>query len=454
MVKKPVVPTKPVAQAVKPTAAPTPAPPEPKRVLESLDFTPSGSYTAHETSAEPKSQKATSQVAPTPAFKPVLQPVSKPLSNAASQPAPKPTSKPASPAISTAPPLDGLTDGLLEASMELTETGGGTHQAIEETAILYANEQDDAALATLEAAVAGNLGAATDQAWAMLFDLYQLMGKREPFEQRAFEYSVKFEKSPPTWVAANKQPIAAALSAGGQAYVAFSVAINETSDKQMAQLEKLVAKGPVARVEFTKVKDIDVPGAVMLLKALKLARKSKCELVMVGAPQFIELLKTKIEVGRRDGEELWLLLIELYQHTGEHDPFEEWALNYAITFELSPPSWETPPPKKGGKPAALAVATEEIAESEMFTFVGQISSAGPDTLQGLRDYANDHDIVVIDCTDLKRMDFVSAGMFLNALTNLQVAGKSVTIRQPNHLVWGLFVVLGIHQVVHVERRRF
>jgi len=426
--KKPVVPAKPVAPAVKPVVAPETTAPEPKRELESLDFTSDGSYTVHESEPAPKAQQP-------------------------SRPAPQATTQPAAQPPSSAPPLDDLTDGLLEASMELTESGGGSHQSIEETAILYANGQDAAALATLEAAVAGNLGAATDQAWAMLFDLYQLMEKRESFEQRAFEYSVKFEKSPPTWVVASKLPLNPTSEVGGQAFVALADTINAASEKQIAQLEKLVAKGPVARVEFAKVQDVDAPGAAMLLKVLKLARKCKCELVMVAAPQFIELCKRKIEVGRRDGEDVWLLLIELYQNTGEQELFEEWALNYAITFELSPPSWENLPAKKAGKPVT-SVAQEEAAELEMFSLIGEMSSAGSDALQRLQDYANDHANVVIDCTGLKRMDFVSAGMFLNTLTNLQVAGKNVTLRQPNQLILGLFNVLGIDQVVHVERRKF
>ena len=55
---------------------------------------------------------------------------------------------------------------------------------------------------------------------------------------------------------------------------------------------------------------------------------------------------------------------------------------------------------------------------------------------------------------LKRMDFVSAGLFLNTLTNLQITGCSVTIRNPNQLIFALFGVLGINQVAHVERRKF
>ena len=345
-------------------------------------------------------------------------------------------------------------EGMLEGSIELKDAAPQLHPVIEEAAILYANGQDDAALATLEESVGGSdLGTSRDQVWAMLFDLYQLMEKREAFEQRAIDYSVNFEKSPPTWIMKNPEEIDPSLATGGQAYVAFVGALDEATYKQMAQLEKMISKNPMARVEFTKIASVDVLGAAMLLAAMKKARKAKCELLMSNAEQFAELIKRTIEVGRPDGEEIWLLLIELYQHMGEQDAFEEWALNYAITFELSPPSWEA------STGTRKVVVVEEVNEPEesgegMFELTGELHSASSDAIQRLDDYAATHDSVVIDCSDLKRMNFVSAGMFLNTLTNLRIDGKNVLIRRPNQLIWGLFSVLGIDQVAQVERRKF
>lgn len=330
------------------------------------------------------------------------------------------------------------------ASIELRESAGLTHPAVEEAAILYANEQDAAALAALDAAVAAdNLGQATEQIWAMRFDLYQLMGEREAFEQRALEYSVKFEKSPPTWIEQHR-PINPALSGGAQAYVAFSGVLDEATDKQIKQIERICAGGPPVRVEFGKVQDVTAAGAVSLLKALRAGRKAGCELAMAGAEKFAELLARKIEPGKREREELWLLLLEIYQHMGRQDPFEEWALQYAITFEVSPPSWESRPVKKKAAPAARPGTP---GEPEMFVF-----EASQDALQRLADFAAVHDSVVIDFTDLKRMDFVSAGMFLNALTNLAAGGKAVRVSGANQMLCALFGVLGINQVARVERR--
>ncbi len=336
---------------------------------------------------------------------------------------------------------------------EISESASTLHPVVEEAAILFANGQDEATLATLEAAAAaGGLDAAADQVWSMLFDLYQLLGKREVFDKRALEYSMKYEKSPPTWVEPARQTLGPALTTGGTAFVAFTGLLGESADKTVRQLEKIIAGNTVARVEFGKLQSVDMLGAELLLKAMRAARKRKCELVMSGPDKLVELLKGKIEVGKREDETLWMLLLELYQHMAQQEPFEEWAVNYAITFEVSPPSWENRPPPK--KPAPSDMPAVEADAPDVFRLAGEMYSAGSDAFRQLVDFATDREQVLIDCSALKRMDFVSAGLFLNTLTNLQITGCSVTIRHPNQLIFALFGVLGINRVAHVERRKF
>ena len=377
--------------------------------------------------------------------------------------APKPAVEPA-----PAPPkeelesLDFTAPGAIEAHEEDTDTPGHfeisessstLHPVVEEAAILFANGQDEAALGALEtAADAGGLAAAADQVWAMLFDLYQVLGKREVFDKRALEYSMKYEKSPPTWVEPARQSLGPALTTGGTAFVAFTGLLGETADKQIKQLEKIIVGHPVARVEFGKLQGVDTLGAEMLLKAMRAARKRKCELVMSGPDKLAELIRGKIEVGKPEDETLWMLLLELYQHMAQQEPFEEWAVNYAVTFEVSPPSWESRPPPKA--PVANTVPAKEAAEADVFPLAGEMYSAGSDAFRQLVDFAMGREQVLIDCSELKRMDFVSAGLFLNTLTNLQITGSGVTIRNPNQLIYALFGVLGINQVAHVERRKF
>lgn len=388
------------------------------------------------------------------------KPAAKKAPQAPARPAaPKPAAEPAPPKEELGD-LDFTAPGAIEVheedhpgQFEIRESSATMHPVVEEAAILFANGQDEPALATLEAAAdAGGLDAAAEQVWAMLFDLYQLMDKRDAFDKRALDYSVKYEKSPPTWVEQAKRSLGPALTTGGTAFVSFAGTLGESADKTVQQLEKIVSGNPVARVEFGKLQNVDALGAGMLLQAMRAARKRKCELVMSGAEKLAELLKGRIEVGKRDDEPLWMLLLELYQHMAQQEPFEEWAVNYAITFEVSPPSWENRPPPK--KPAEMAVTDAAADEAEAFRLAGEMYSAGSDAFRQLVDFASGREQVLIDCSALKRMDFVSAGLFLNTLTNLQITGCSVTIRNSNQLLYALFGVLGINQVAHVEQRKF
>ena len=102
----------------------------------------------------------------------------------------------------------------------------------------------------------------------------------------------------------------------------------------------------------------------------------------------------------------------------------------------------------------MPVLAEDSGDEDVFPLVGEMYSAGSDAFRQLVDFSTGRENVLIDCSALKRMDFVSAGLFLNTLTNLQITGCSVTIRNPNQLIFALFGVLGINQVAHVERRKF
>ncbi|HMM53527.1 MAG TPA: STAS domain-containing protein [Candidatus Desulfobacillus sp.] len=339
--------------------------------------------------------------------------------------------------------------------IELQEHSANLHPVVEEAAILFANSQDEAALAALEGAVdAGPLGKEAGQVWAMLFDLYQFLGYHDQFEKRALEYSVKYEKSPPAWVEPAAQALGPALSTGGTAFIAFAGKLDATAEKSVRQMERIIGANPVARIDFGRLQAIDAAGAEMLLQAMRAARKLRCELVLNGAGRLADLLKAGIETGRRDNEMHWLLLLELFQHMAQQEAFEEWAVEYAVTFEVSPPSWETLPkkPKQASVPAAEPAP--EPAETDTFRLSGEMFSAGSDAFRKLTEHAAGRRQVLIDCRALKRMDFVSTGLFLNTLTNLQMNGCGATLREPNHLLHALFGVLGIDQVARIEPRKF
>lgn len=110
----------------------------------------------------------------------------------------------------------------------------------------------------------------------------------------------------------------------------------------LAQILAATAKMAI-RLDLSRIVDADDAGAQLLAKALIAARRAGRQLHLSGAGQLAALLAGRIVPGERTHEAFWLLLAELQLWLGRQDEFEETAIGYAVAFEVSPPSWETPP---------------------------------------------------------------------------------------------------------------
>ena len=331
-------------------------------------------------------------------------------------------------------------------SIELNLTAPQIDPFVERAAMLFASDQASVARATLEPAV--HDGEVGEGAWHMLFELYQIAGKGEAFEALALAFAGRFEKSPPTWVESQAEVRDPALTTGGRAFMALKGTLDAKCDEMLKQLLRMAGGNQWVRLDLSRLADADNGGCALLLSALRRLKQEKRECVLNGADHLAGILKRKIEPGRRDSEETWLMLLELYQRLYRQEPFEETALQYAITFEVSPPSWEAPRQRPVVAPAAAP------AGNGTPSLAGEIVGAGPNAFAALLAAAEGRDDIVVDASGLQRMDFVSAGMLLNVMLSLQAAGTQVRITGVSHLVAGLFAVIGIGQIATVETRKY
>jgi ABC-type transporter Mla MlaB component len=341
------------------------------------------------------------------------------------------------------------------ASFDTDNAAGERHPAVEEAAMLYANDQALAACEALQPFVPGNaLGASTERGWGMLFELYQRLGRREAFEALGLEFAARFETSPPAWTGPAAGAAPAPATPGGKASLALTGKLNAGCAERVAQLVALANESAKARADLTKLGDADNDGCALLLNALLQIKKNRKEIVVAGADHLIELLARSINVGERTSEQTWLLLLELYQRQSRHDEYEDTAVNYAITFEVSPPAWEPPKPRPV---IVMPLQRQESADDELhgqgYSLEGEIVSATADAFAGLQSYGDSLATVTIDVSNLIRIDFVSAGQLLNTVARLQMAGKQVRICGLSHLVLGLFEILGIAQMAEMQLRR-
>ncbi|WIM05284.1 MAG: STAS domain-containing protein [Candidatus Nitricoxidivorans perseverans] len=321
--------------------------------------------------------------------------------------------------------------------------------AIEQAAMLYSANQVDEACAVIEAALREkDLGVHGQRAWGMLFDLYQMAGRRDAFESLALDFAARFETSPPTWTDEGPESRDPSAMTGGRAFVSLSGILNAKAQTPLRKLLKVAEQNPVVRLDLAKVSDADEEGCTELRNTIAAIRKAKREIVMGGAERLADILARKIVPGVRENEHVWLLLLDLYQHLLRQEAFEETAVNYAVTFEVSPPSWDAPGARKTSPPPEAPARPVEGCVLQ-----GEIVAAGADVFAMMRVQAEKGDEVIVDCQRLQRMDFVSAGQLLNVVGNLRAAGKRVRLRGANHLVAALWEVIGLGRIAVIEPRK-
>ena len=316
--------------------------------------------------------------------------------------------------------------------------------AEEESAILYANGQAALAEQLLRDSLA-SLGRHERLPWWMLFDLYQATGREQDFESVAIDYASHFETSPPAW-----QPLLPAPDASGPApAVAAAEAFGAVLDAGVKpRLERLLAsQAPLVRLDFGALRSADAEGCARLLAALQSLRAGGRELVLAGADNLLAVLRPMLAIGAREASQApWLLLLELLLLTNREKEFEEAAMDYCVTFEVSPPSFEAPRHVSTAAPAATG--------GDRFVLPAVLAGEALPLLEAIDAYAAGRDILVLDCSRLARMDYACASALQARLRLHLEAGKRVELRELNHLVATLLRLLGADKSVKLYPHRY
>jgi ABC-type transporter Mla MlaB component len=322
---------------------------------------------------------------------------------------------------------------------------------IEEAAILYANGQTTMIEPILLHAIQED---APPTVWSMLLDLYQITGQRISFENLAIDYAQKFETSPPAWIEGDgtQEKTDDAPRAGTTPSVAFSGKLDSGIVKQLERIKNMAEISNVIKLEFARVAEVDPIGCGLLLSVLKKLQKSGHKLILVGAAELAEKIRSILMVGRRDETEApWLLMLELLRLLNRETEFEESSIDYCITFEVSPPAFVSPQDK-------VVTDTEETAPqdesaSDRCPLPAVIDGNAAQVLKDIVVYAHAHNPVVLDCAGLKRMDFGAAGQLFNGLMPLISSGKRVELYHPNQFIIALCAVMGFKDLLHIVPRK-
>jgi len=344
--------------------------------------------------------------------------------------------------------------------------------AVEEAAILYANGQSDAAEQSLRASLASSSN--DRMPWWMLFDLYQAGAREEAFDSIAIDYASHFETSPPAYRAlagtapgTGGGPDSAAFS-GVTPTASLSGCLDAGAGARLARLQAPAAapssasgaaSAPPVRIEFSAVTGATPEGCAVLLDTLQALRRAGRELVLAGADHLVGVLRPMLAIGEGTASQApWLLLLELLLLMNREKDFEETAMDYCVTFEVSPPSFEAP------ARTALSISTDDSAgsnagiEGDRFLLPAVIEGGSPALLAAIDAYAQDRPLLVLDCSHLARIDYGAAAMLVARLRALAEDGgahpRRIELRDLNHLVAALLRLLGAGEPIRLYTHRY
>ncbi len=340
-------------------------------------------------------------------------------------------------------------------AFELQSEGGS---AIEETAILFANGLIEPAEAGLRTAIqADQLGDAAQHGWLMLFELLQQRGDRAGFDSLTIEYVLRFESSPPAWIDYKEEPAltlpgVTPVGSATAPVIVFPQTIDEGIVKYLEQLKNYSLSHQSITLDSSNVRSIDPVGAELLLRVINAFKRASHELLLQGADQLVTPLRAAVEAGRRDpSDAVWMLLLEVFRLLNRQHDFEETGIQYCITYEVSPPSWEPAPPNLKTRAAVPRVAAPEPVDG--LSWRGTLRGEGEPHFGRLMAASRLEKKLIVDCTYLKRVEFSTATGMLAMVTKVRQNGASIEFRNVNYLIGALFSLLGVDAVAQIQLRR-
>jgi anti-anti-sigma regulatory factor len=360
---------------------------------------------------------------------------------------------------------------------------------VEEAAIRFANGDDAGAEQGLKESLTSG-GAREHQIddWLALFDLYRATGQLAPFESLAVDFVNQFGRSAPQWY--DLPGLVSAMT--GKVYTpsaatsrAIWVSEAELDAHAVGTLQNVLLRATQPWVmDWTPVEVLEVKAARALLGMFTLWGDQDVELCFLGASRLRDLLRDLTPSGRRDVEQLWWeLRMAVLRVMNRPDEFELTALDFCVTYEVSPPGWERPrchfqalssnkadadvgasvlgevvmEPVPSGYSGYLSDSSMEGQNSEfnqlgLVELSGEIRGDPQVTLEALERRLQGADVMIISCRNLIRVDFSAAGTLLNWVSGHHTGGRMVQFVDAHRLVSAFFHVIGITEYAKVVLR--
>ncbi|WP_372824971.1 STAS domain-containing protein [Polaromonas sp.] len=358
---------------------------------------------------------------------------------------------------------------------------------LEEASIRFANGDDAGAESgLLETLTPQGSRARHSDTWLALFDLYRATGRQDKFENMAIEFVGRFDRSAPQWfslpdmVRQMATPIGHASNGAAADWVCPSVLGIQT----IAALNAALGRSPMPwRLDWKNLKTIDANAVEPLCKVFSGWAAQPVQLRFMGEPALQRILQDATPSGSREtAQSWWQLRMEALRVTHQPDEFELTALDFCVTYEVSPPAWDSArcdyksldalnvetsgqaivgEVYRDSVPSSLSSLfegdTQMDGHSQMSNLYavelsGQIQGDAIAVLDKLEAKLMGADIMVISCAKLIRVDFSAAGTLLNWVSAREAENRAVQFTDVNRLVAAFFNVIGITEHARVLSR--
>ncbi len=174
-----------------------------------------------------------------------------------------------------------------------------------------------------------------------------------------------------------------------------------------------------------------------------------------------QLLRLHTPMGDAQVPQLWWQLrLGLLRLLGLQDDFELVALDFCVTYEISPPSWQPAqcqvlavPPSATPHEVTEAVPVT-AATGHCLTLSGEVLGDVTPLLPNPAGLGGVGQTLDLSCAALLRVDFSAGGSLLNWLANAQAAGVQIRLVDVPQLLVAFFNLIGLNEHAHIVVRNY
>ena len=315
------------------------------------------------------------------------------------------------------------------------------------------------------------------ETWLVLFDLYRAIGQQMRFESLALDYAQQFGWSAPQWVSMPKLVAEAAseerpASKRIEGQIGWVCPAYIDTDA-VASLRAQTLQMPLPWVfDWSALRAVDPEACAGLSALFRNWITQPLDMRWLAGERLFVALTEASPTGLRDVDPLyWHLRMEALRMTNRPDQFDETAIDYCVTYEVSPPSWESARCKarvsavgqSTNAPASSVISeiSAHFVESHLIDEGGHSQTAGVElsgqlvgdigeVLKRVDAQLGAAAFVNVSCTRLIRVDFIAAGDLLNWVLARRSENRSVSFTDAHRLVALFFGAMGIHEHAKVK----